>query len=85
MVDGQRFTLGGHDFAVLAIPRADTKHLDSLTKAEREVCQLVLAGLSNADIARARGCSPNTVRNQVASAYGKLGITSRVELAAFLG
>ncbi len=42
----------------------------------------VLAGKSNADIARARDTSTRTVANQLASIYGKLGISSRHELVA---
>jgi DNA-binding NarL/FixJ family response regulator len=46
----------------------------------------VMRGLSNRAIAAHRGRSPSTIANQIASAYSKLGIGSRAELAArFLG
>jgi DNA-binding CsgD family transcriptional regulator len=53
-----------------------------LTAAERRVVGEVLAGRSNRDIALARGVSVNTVANQIASAFRKLGVRSRAELAA---
>lgn len=53
----------------------------SLTVAERDVVRRVLGGASNAAIARARGTSPRTVANQVASAFEKLGVSSRARLA----
>lgn len=81
-VDVQRFQIDGEELAVLAISSADSACLDALTSAEREVCGLVLRGLSNAEIAETRGTSPNTVKNQIASSFRKLGIDSRAELAA---
>jgi len=53
-----------------------------LTCAEREVRALVLAGRSNAEIARARGTSLRTVANQIASMFRKLGVGSRIHLVA---
>jgi DNA-binding NarL/FixJ family response regulator len=81
-IEAWRFTLGGEEFAVLAIPSSDPPCLDVLTSAEREVCRLILAGLTNTAIARARGTSDNTTKNQIASIFRKLGIGSRGELAA---
>lgn len=54
----------------------------ALTDAERSVAHLLLAGLSNEEIATARACSTNTVAKQVSSVYRKLGVQSRAELAA---
>jgi DNA-binding CsgD family transcriptional regulator len=53
-----------------------------LTKTERAVVELALSGNSNEEIARVRGKSLRTVRNQLASAYAKLGVSGRVELAS---
>lgn len=53
-----------------------------LSPAEHAVVRLALRGLRNVDIARTRGASPRTVRNQLAAAYAKLGVSSRTELAA---
>ncbi len=53
-----------------------------LSRAELEVLALVLGGMRQAAIATQRGVAHSTVRNQIASAYGKLGVGSRAELAA---
>lgn len=53
-----------------------------LTEAERDVALAVARGLSNAAIAKARDRSSRTIANQVAAIMKKLGVSSRVELAA---
>jgi DNA-binding CsgD family transcriptional regulator len=55
-----------------------------LTRTEREVAELVIQGLSNAEIAAQRGCSLRTVANHVAAVFTKLGISSRRALRASL-
>lgn len=62
-------------------PKPRTK----LTEAERDVALAVARGLSNAEIAKGRGASPRTIANQVAAIMKKLGVSSRVELAAQFG
>ena len=57
----------------------------ALSEAERVVVELMLEGLSNADIAKKRRCSPRTVANQLASAYKKLNVTGRRQLRAKFG
>ncbi len=44
----------------------------------------MVAGLSNAEIARRRTASPRTVANQAASIFRKLGLNSRSELCALV-
>jgi len=51
-----------------------------LTSAERQVAEAMLAGASNADIAKTRRVSQKTVANQVAAVFHKLHIGSRFEL-----
>jgi DNA-binding CsgD family transcriptional regulator len=53
-----------------------------LTPAERDVALGLLAGRSNLELAAARGSSPRTIANQIASIFKKLGVRSRSELAA---
>jgi DNA-binding CsgD family transcriptional regulator len=53
-----------------------------LTDAEAGVLALVREGLTNAQIARRRSSSPNTVANQVATVLRKLGLPSRRAAAA---
>lgn len=54
----------------------------ALTNAERAVAKLVARGATNDEIARARKTSMRTVANQVASIMKKLGVSSRVAIAA---
>jgi DNA-binding CsgD family transcriptional regulator len=55
-----------------------------LTPAEREVAVAAAAGASNRDIAARQGVSVRTVESHLQHAYGKLGVSSRKELAAAL-
>jgi DNA-binding CsgD family transcriptional regulator len=52
-----------------------------LTDAEREVIAYILAGMTNAEIARSRGTSVRTVANQIAGIFKKTGARSRAEVA----
>jgi predicted ATPase/DNA-binding CsgD family transcriptional regulator/class 3 adenylate cyclase len=53
----------------------------SLTPAERDVARLVAEGLANKEIAARLFVSPRTVQTHLTHMYGKLGLTSRVQLA----
>ncbi len=53
----------------------------SLTPAELDVVRLVSEGLGNSDIAARLFVSPRTVQSHLTHVYGKLGVTSRVQLA----
>jgi len=55
-----------------------------LSASEREVVELVQRGLSNKEIASARGRSVATVKNQLASVFQKFGVTSRTRLIAWM-
>jgi DNA-binding NarL/FixJ family response regulator len=55
---------------------------DSLTESERRVVDLVAEGLSNPAIAARLFLSRRTVESHVSHALKKLGVASRVELAA---
>jgi DNA-binding CsgD family transcriptional regulator len=54
----------------------------TLTPSERAAIELVAQGLSNAEVALARGVSVNTIVNQLTSAYRKLRVSGRRELRA---
>ena len=55
-----------------------------LTRRERELAAEILKGNNNKAIASALGTSVQTVRNQLTTLYRKLGVSSRLELAAKL-
>lgn len=81
-----RLDLGdGQEFALFELATPDgCARVTGVTPAERAVLGLAAAGLSNAQIAARRGVSPRTVANQLASAFRKLGVRSRLELEAWL-
>lgn len=75
----------GQEFALFEFAASDNcSGVTGVTAAERVVLGLAAAGLSNAQIAARRGVSPRTVANQIASAFRKLGVRSRLELEARL-
>jgi DNA-binding CsgD family transcriptional regulator len=86
--------LGGHAIADRAReelvaaggrPRRDaSRGLDALTPSELRVVELARAGQSNRQIAQALFVTKRTVENHLTSAYAKLGITARHELAGAL-
>jgi DNA-binding CsgD family transcriptional regulator len=80
----ERLTIGGLRVVYLSAPTESVTVLAGLTPAERAVARLAAAGSSNVEIGRARGCSPRTIANQLASIYRKVGVGSRAELIALL-
>lgn len=57
----------------------------ALTLAELDVCLGVMRGLENDAIAARRDTSVRTVAALLARAFGKLGVSSRVELVTAYG
>jgi DNA-binding NarL/FixJ family response regulator len=80
-----RLTADGEELIVLSYPRETRAPVAGLTPAEQGVLDLLRAGLSNTQVAAARGTSVRTVANQVASVFRKLGVQSRAELFVKLG
>jgi DNA-binding CsgD family transcriptional regulator len=62
----------------------DSPEADRLTLREREVAGLAAAGASNKEIAARLYLSARTVENHLQSAYAKLGVTGRDQLAQAL-
>ena len=54
-----------------------------LSAAEKETALLLLKGLAHKDIARLRGISEATARQQATAVYRKAGVAGRNDLAAF--
>jgi PAS domain S-box-containing protein len=66
-------------------PPRDPIHLGSdpqLTRRQREIVNLIAAGLSTAEIARELMLSTETVRNHLRNAFRELGVHTRVEAIA---
>jgi DNA-binding NarL/FixJ family response regulator len=78
------FECGADTFAILSFPVQPPALPPALSTAEREVCRLLLAGATNAEIAKQRGTAVRTIANQVASILRKVGAASRSELPAAL-
>jgi DNA-binding NarL/FixJ family response regulator len=79
-----RVEMDGQELAVFSFPLPPPALPNSLSEAERDVAVAVLEGLSNTEIATARGTSARTVANQMASLLRKLGARSRTEAVAAL-
>jgi DNA-binding CsgD family transcriptional regulator len=54
-----------------------------LTSREQQIAMLVARGLSNRDISRRMGISPEAVIKSIAGIEGKLGLDSRAQIAAW--
>jgi len=78
------FTVGEETFVLLSVPLRNESGVEPLTAVEREIAAMVVEGMSNAEIAKVRGKSVRTIANQVASAFRKLRVGSRVELSSVL-
>lgn len=71
--------------AALAAAAPATAIDAALTAREREILGYLHLGYSNAQIAAAVGSAPATVRNQLSSAYRKLGVANRAEAVGLVG
>ena len=58
-------------------PQVATSEVETLTAREREVLELICNGHGDAEIANRLQLSRNTVRNHVATLYGKIGVNRR--------
>lgn len=67
--------LSDSDAAALPVPVAG-----ALTRRERQVAGLAIAGLHDAEIAERLHLSPYTVKQYLRAAYAKFGVRSRVDL-----
>jgi DNA-binding NarL/FixJ family response regulator len=71
-------------YRIVSVRRLDDRLREELTPAESYVVRGVVEGRGHADIARARGCSPRTVANQLAAAFQRLKVSGRAELMGLL-
>jgi DNA-binding NarL/FixJ family response regulator len=78
------FELSGESLAAAGFPLLGAECADALSDAEREIALDLLRGATVEAIAERRSRSPLTVETQIRAIYRKLGVGSRVELAARL-
>jgi len=74
--------LGAAGAAAVADPAARGMMLEPLTRREREVLELLAAGLTNREIAGRLSIAPETVKKHAGSIYGKLGARGRTAAVA---
>lgn len=79
-----RFATGPHKETPRPVRPANVDATAMLTPREHEVAALVAAGLSNQAIARHLAIAPGTARIHVERVRGKLGCTSRAQVAALV-
>jgi DNA-binding CsgD family transcriptional regulator len=77
--------IDGKQLVVFSFPTDRRTAPSLLTRAEHDVMELVLRGLSTAQIAILRGAAKATISSQLQSIYRKLGVGSRTELTSKLG
>jgi DNA-binding NarL/FixJ family response regulator len=70
------------EFAARASKHSETTPVDDLTEREKEVLQLLAAGLTNKEIGSRLDIAENTVKNHLKSILGKLHLQNRVQAAA---
>ena len=82
MVDYTDALLHGFGSSPSSLPGGRAGIAEPLTAREREVLQLLAAGLRNAEIAEHLFISPETVKKHVANINGKLGAHTRTQSVA---
>lgn len=77
---------GARCVAVYLEPTDDRREalLDHLSRREREIARLLVAGYSGVNVAAISGLSENTVRTYVRRLYAKLKVSNRAELVRTL-
>jgi DNA-binding CsgD family transcriptional regulator len=76
-----RAKFGCADVLVLSYPIRRPLAFGLLTVTEIDLVDGVLAGVTHAELARARRVSHRTIANQLGSAYKKLGVQSLADLS----
>ncbi len=75
-------TISALPHAAVNTARATEEWTEALTKREREVLQMLAAGLGNKEIAAKLNISDHTAKFHVGSILGKLGVSTRAEAVA---
>jgi len=67
----------------LPVRPSDGRKIESLSKRESQVAQMVAEGFTNKDISLELKLSEHTVRNYVFNIFEKVGVSTRVELVLY--
>jgi DNA-binding CsgD family transcriptional regulator len=81
-IDGDP-VFGGARCAVLRVEpteRQSPQVMEGLSRREREIARLLVAGYSGVNVAAIAGLSENTVRTYVRRLYTKIGVSNRADL-----
>ena len=79
-IDGDP-VFGGAKCAVIRVEAQDkAAPIEGLSRREREIARLLVAGYSGVNVAAISGLSENTVRTYVRRLYQKLGVANRADL-----
>jgi DNA-binding CsgD family transcriptional regulator len=80
-IDGDP-VFGGARCAVLRVEPTEKNNpvLEGLSRREREIARLLVAGYSGVNVAAISGLSENTVRTYVRRLYTKVGVSNRADL-----
>jgi len=79
-IDGDP-VFGSAKCAVIRVePQDKAAPIEGLSKREREIARLLVAGYSGVNVAAISGLSENTVRTYVRRLYQKLGVANRADL-----
>jgi DNA-binding CsgD family transcriptional regulator len=81
-IDGDP-VFGGARCAVVRVEATQKQNapaMEGLSKREREIARLLVAGYSGVNVAAIAGLSENTVRTYVRRLYSKLGVSNRADL-----
>lgn len=79
-IDGDP-VFGGAKCAVIRVePQDKAAPIEALSRREREIARLLVAGYSGVNVAAISGLSENTVRTYVRRLYQKLGVANRADL-----
>ena len=81
--EGNRIMASGKDYFRSGVSSVENA-ADPLTEREKEICSLIVEGLTNRQIADRLYISEGTVKNYISSIYDKTGIHDRVKLTIAL-
>lgn len=77
----KKLSVGGELAAVQDSDLNDFFIVHKISKREQEIIELMLRGMSNADIEKKLFISPHTVKNHIYNIYQKLGVKNRVQIS----